>query len=71
MLDQEWWHSPVIQDPGRQRQADFYQFEASLVYRQAPGQPGLRSKKLSEEKEKEEGRTVGWMDGWMDGWAEG
>ena len=28
-----WWHTPLIPAEGRLRQADLYEFEASLVYR--------------------------------------
>jgi hypothetical protein len=39
----------------RQRQADFYAFEASLVYKASPGQPGLLHRKTpSQKKERKE-----------------
>ena len=28
-----WWPTPLIPELGRQRQADFFEFEASLLYR--------------------------------------
>jgi hypothetical protein len=30
---QWWWHIPLILEFGRQRQADLFEFKASLVYR--------------------------------------
>jgi hypothetical protein len=31
--DARWWCTPVIPAPGRQRQGNFCEFEASLVYK--------------------------------------
>jgi hypothetical protein len=28
-----WWHMPLVPTPGRQRQEDFYEFQARLVYK--------------------------------------
>jgi hypothetical protein len=36
---QAWWHTPLV--PALWRQVDLCEFEASLVYKVSPGQPGL------------------------------
>jgi hypothetical protein len=37
---------PVVPALERQRRADLYEFEASLDYKKAPGQPGLHRETL-------------------------
>lgn len=32
MLEPVWWHIPVVSVLGRQRQMDFCEFKASLIY---------------------------------------
>jgi hypothetical protein len=37
---EQWWRTPLIPALRRQRQADFYELEASLAYKASPGQLG-------------------------------
>jgi hypothetical protein len=32
-MPRAWWHMPLIPALGRQKQEDFYEFEASLIYK--------------------------------------
>ena len=45
------WHTPLIPALRKQRQTDFCDFEASLVYR-VPGQPELHRETLSRKTKK-------------------
>lgn len=48
-----WWHIILIPALRRQEQADLFEFEANLVYKAHPGQPGLLyTEILSREKKK-------------------
>jgi hypothetical protein len=58
-LAEKWWYTPLTLALGRQRQVDFCEFEANLVYRMnsrtakaAQSNPVLKNKK-----------TLGWRDG--------
>jgi hypothetical protein len=58
---QSWWHAPLNPALGRQSQVDLCEFEANLVYKRVPGQPGretLTNKKRKRERkeERKEGR---------------
>jgi hypothetical protein len=44
---QVWWYKSLFPALRRQRQADLYEFEASLVYILSPGQSGVYRKTLS------------------------
>jgi hypothetical protein len=46
------WCTPLIPALRRQRQADFYEFKASFVYKAIPGQPGLLHRKKTKKKQK-------------------
>ena len=41
----QWWHMPVILALRRQRQEDYCEFEASLIYEESSQHPGLLHRK--------------------------
>ena len=44
MSARQWWHMPLVPALRRQRQVDFWEFEASLFYR-VSSRTGLKKKK--------------------------
>jgi hypothetical protein len=47
-----WWFRPLIPVLRRQRQAELYELEASLVYKVSLGQSGLYRETLSRKRKK-------------------
>ena len=59
METRQWWHTPLIPALGKERQTDFCEFKASLVYRASSrtGSKATEKPCLQKQKEKQTNKT--------------
>lgn len=53
-----WWYTPLVPALGRQKQADIYEFEASLVYRPSSKTAKDTQRTLSWKKKEEINKQI-------------